>query len=123
MTNFSFKKRLHSFKYAFNGIRLMFRQEHNVWIHTAITVVVIGAGCWLHISTTEWIFVIFAIGFVLMAEAFNTALEHLANSISEAYNEKLKNAKDVAAGAVLLAAITAAITGLVIFVPYLIEKL
>ena len=123
MANFSIKKQFESFKYAFRGIVLMFQQEHNVWIHTAIAVVVVVAGFWFSISNEEWLFVILAIGLVFMAEAFNTAIEHLANAVSESYHEKVKNAKDVAAGAVLLSAITAAVIGLIIFIPHLIAIL
>lgn len=123
MPKFSVKKRIESFKYAFNGIRILFQQEHNVWIHTTITVAVIIAGLLFDIPNEEWLFVIFAIGLVFIAEGFNTAIEHLANAVSESYHEKLKNAKDVAAGAVLLAAITSVIIGLVIFIPHLVDEL
>ena len=121
MTNFSFKKRLGSFKYAFRGIVHMFMREQNAWIHALAVIVVTVAGISVQLSKTEWLFVILSIGLVLMAEAFNTAIEQLANAVSETYNEKLKNAKDVAAGAVLLAATTAALIGLLVFIPHIIE--
>lgn len=123
MTQFSIIKQLNSFKYAFRGIRFMLLNEHNVWIHLVFTAAVIAAGFWFSLSKAEWLFLIFAIGLVLVAEAFNTAIEHLANAVSETYNEKIKIAKDVAAGSVLLAAIIAAIIGLLIFIPHLITRL
>lgn len=123
MSKFSVQKRLESFKYAFNGIKIILRNEHNVWIHTAIATVVVLFGFWLQLSKSEWLFVIFAIGLVLISEGFNTAIEHLSDAVSESYNQKLKWAKDIGAGSVLLAAICSAIIGLLIFIPHLIEKL
>ncbi|MBN1927248.1 MAG: diacylglycerol kinase family protein [Prolixibacteraceae bacterium] len=119
---FSFRKRLLSFRYAFNGICLLFRNEHNAWIHLVITLAVIGFGIWLPLSVTEWILVIFAVGFVFSAEMFNSALEKLADAVDRQPNEKIKAAKDMAAGAVLVKAIAAAILGLIVFIPHLIEK-
>ena len=116
---FSLKKRLHSFKYAFQGVSYLFRNEHNAWIHLFITACVIAAGFLLRVSTNEWIALIFAIGMVLAAEAFNTAIEALADVISSNYNQLIKRAKDVAAGGVLLAAIAAVVIGLIIFIPKL----
>ena len=117
---FSLKKRLHSFKYAFQGIGYLIRNEHNAWIHLFITVCVIVAGFLLRVSPSEWISIIFAIGMVLAAEAFNTAIEALSDIISPDYKRLIRRAKDVAAGGVLLAAMAAVAIGLIIFVPKLI---
>lgn len=80
---------------------------------------VIVAGCLTGLSATEWIAVTFAIGSVLAAEAFNSAIEALADRVNESYDEAIKRTKDLASGAVLLLAIAAAVVGLIIFVPKL----
>lgn len=114
---FTLRKRLRSFKFAGNGIRLLITREHNAWIHCFAAVCVIIAGCWLGLSSTEWIAVVFAIAMVLAAEAVNSSIEALADLVSPGYNEAIKRTKDLAAGAVLILAIGAAIVGLIIFVP------
>ena len=68
-------------------------------------------------SSTEWIAIVFAIGSVLAAEAVNSSIEALADLVSPEYNEAIKRTKDLAAGAVLILAISAAIVGLIIFIP------
>lgn len=118
---FTLRKRLKSFKFAFNGIRLLITREHNAWIHCFAAICVIIAGFAFDISTTEWIAVIFAIGTVLAAEAVNSSIEAIADLVSPEYNEAIKRTKDIAAGAVLILAISAAIVGLIIFVPKIME--
>lgn len=118
---FTLKKRLKSFKFAFNGIILLITREHNAWIHCFVTVCVIIAGFAFDISTTEWIAVTFAIGTVLAAEAVNSSIEAIADLVSPGYNEAIKRTKDLAAGAVLILAISAAIVGLIIFIPKIME--
>jgi diacylglycerol kinase (ATP) len=114
---FSIRRRLRSFRFAFKGIAFAFRTQHNLWIHLVAGVVAVGTGILLHISRTEWLFIVFAIGFVITSELFNTAIEHFVDLASPEWNEKAGRIKDVAAGAVLIAAITALVTGLVIFAP------
>ncbi|WP_300793483.1 diacylglycerol kinase family protein [uncultured Bacteroides sp.] len=118
---FTLRKRLKSFKFAFNGIKLLITREHNAWIHCFAAVCVIIAGVAFGISTTEWIAVTFAIGTVLAAEAVNSSIEAIADLVSPGYNEAIKRTKDLAAGAVLILAIAAAIVGLIIFVPKVME--
>lgn len=118
---FTLRKRLRSFKFAFNGIKLLITREHNAWIHCFAAVCVIVTGFAFNISTTEWISVIFAIGTVLAAEAVNSSIEAIADLVSPGYNEAIKRTKDLAAGAVLILAIAAAIVGLIIFVPKVME--
>lgn len=118
---FTLRKRLRSFKFAFNGIKLLITREHNAWIHCFAAVCVIIAGVAFGISTTEWIAVTFAIGTVLAAEAVNSSIEAIADLVSPGYNEAIKHTKDLAAGAVLILAISAAIVGLIIFVPKVME--
>ena len=117
---FSLKKRLLSFKYAFQGLGDMFKNEHNAWIHLFATACAVIAGILLRVSSEEWIALVFAIGVVLIAEAFNTAIEALADLVSPDYHRLVKRAKDLAAGGVLLAAIAAVIVGAIIFVPKII---
>lgn len=116
---FSLRKRLRSFKFAFNGIRLLIANEHNAWIHCFAAVCVLIAGAVFGLSRGEWIAVSFAIGSVLAAEAVNSSIEALADVVSPQYNEKIKRCKDLAAGAVLLTAMAAAAVGLIIFIPKL----
>lgn len=114
---FSVKKRIRSFGYAFGGLYRFFKTEHNAWIHSVAAITALILGWALDLSRTEWIGVLFAIGFVLSAEAFNTVIETLADSVSDQENERIKYVKDLAAGAVLIAAITAAAIGLIVFLP------
>ena len=111
---FTLRKRLRSFKFAGNGIRLLITCEHNAWIHCFAAVCVTLAGWLIGLSSTEWIAIVFAIGSVLAAEAVNSSIEALADLVSPEYNEAIKR---MAAGAVLILAISAAIVGLIIFIP------
>lgn len=114
---FTLRKRLRSFKFAGNGIRLLIAHEHNAWIHCFAAVCVTIAGWLIGLSSIEWIAIVFAIAMVLAAEAVNSSIEALADLVSPGYNEAIKCTKDLAAGAVLILAIGAAIVGLIIFVP------
>lgn len=114
---FTFRKRIRSFRYAFNGIRLLITKEHNAWIHCFAAICVVIAGVILGLSRMEWVAVVIVIGAVLAAEAVNSSIEALADLVSPEYNEAIKRTKDLAAGAVLLMAIAAAIVGLIIFIP------
>ncbi len=116
---FSVYKRILSFKYALNGIFLLFKNEHNAWIHALATALAVGAGFYFKISKYEWIAVVFAIGLVLAAETFNSAIETLVDKISPDYDDRAGKIKDLAAGAVLFMAIAAAIVGIIVFGPHL----
>lgn len=117
---FSIEDRIKSFKYAINGIVNLLKTEHNTRIHTAVAIIVIVAGFILNIAKWEWICIIFAIGLVFITELINTSLEYLADVVSPVKNEKVGLAKDLAAGAVLVAAVIAVIVGCFIFIPKLI---
>lgn len=121
--SFSFRQRLRSFRYAFRGISFMIKTQHNFWIHLVIAVLVIIAGFLFCISLPEWALIIFAIGLVLSAEAFNSAIEQLTDLTSPDINPQAGRVKDLAAGAVLLTAMAAALIGLLIFVPKIIAIL
>ncbi|MDH6357680.1 diacylglycerol kinase family protein [Parabacteroides sp. PF5-9] len=118
--SFSFRKRLKSFRYAFNGIGLLFKQEHNSWIHCFAAICAIIAGLLLDISNIEWVAVAVVIGMVLSAEAMNSAIELICDYICPEYHHQMKQIKDLAAAAVLFTAIIAAVVGLIIFIPKLI---
>lgn len=119
MSKFSFKKRIASFGYAWQGIRYLISQEHNAWIHCFAAVCVVTAGFAFGITRYEWISVILCIGAVLAAEGFNTAIEKLVDLVSPEQHPIAGTVKDVAAGAVLITAIAAACIGLLVFGPYL----
>ncbi len=121
MENFSFRKRIKSFKYAFKGILLLLKTQHNAWIHLTITAIVIIAGVLFELTTNEWTIIVLCIGFVLSAEAVNTAIEYLTDLVSPEWDEKAGKIKDLAAGAVLIAAIAAATSGILIFGSKIIE--
>ncbi len=120
MERFSWKKRGKSFVYAAKGLKSFITKEHNAWIHTGATICVITLGFVLHISLCEWMLAIFCIGLVFAAEAFNTAIERLVNLVSPEFHPIAGDVKDIAAGAVLISAVTAAIIGCLIFLPKLI---
>jgi diacylglycerol kinase (ATP) len=110
-----------SFRYAANGIAHFVRNEHNAWIHLIVLALVVVAGIFFGITANEWIYITLVAGMVLLSEGFNSAIEYLCNVVSPAHNEQIGNVKDIAAGSVLIAAITAVIVGLFIFLPYLIK--
>ena len=107
-----------SFACAWRGIVSLLRTQVNARIHLVATLVVIVAGFVLRIPRGEWVPLAFAIGIVWVAEAANTAIEFLADRITREHDEAIRHAKDVAAGAVLLAAITAAIIGVLVLGPH-----
>jgi diacylglycerol kinase (ATP) len=119
--NFSLSDRLRSFRYAFNGIIELIRHEHNFRIHLVILLAVILAGIILGISLTEWMAILVVSTLVLVSESFNTSIERLSDSVSPGTNEKIRIAKDIAAAAVLISALAAVITGIIIFVPELLK--
>ena len=117
---FSLVARAKSFTHAFRGIFIFMRSTHNAWIHLFITSIVLFLGLFFNISATEWIELIFAIGFVFVAEAFNTAIEIDIDLTSPEYHPYARDTKDVAAGAVLISVKVAVLVGLIIFLPKII---
>ena len=113
------KDRLESFGYAWNGLRMVVRSQHNAWIHLALTALAVALGFALGISRLEWCAIVVVIAGVWSAEAFNTALEALADAAVPEQNPKVGSAKDAAAAAVLVAAEAAAAVGALIFLPRL----
>ena len=118
---FRITQRIKSFSYAFAGVRILMKSQHNAWIHAGATLIVTGAGCIFYLTASEWCLLILAIMAVWITEALNTALEFLADAATPDYHPLVKHAKDAAAGAVLIAAIGSVIIGLLVFVPHLKE--
>ena len=115
---FTFTGRLRSIRYALHGIALMLRSQHNAWVHAAATLVVLGLGLYFQLGALEWCWIVIAIVSVWTAEALNTAFEFLCDVTSPEFHPLVRNAKDVAAGAVLICAIGSVLIGMVIFWPY-----
>jgi diacylglycerol kinase len=113
--------RLESFRHAFDGWRFLVRNEPNMRIHLGLAACAMALGIWLRIDAAEWRWLIVAVALVLAAEALNTAVEQACNAVSRSYNPAIKAAKDVAAGAVLIAAIAAALIGMSVFAPRLVQ--
>lgn len=117
------KGRVLSFKNAFAGIWVALKEQDNLKFHFLLAGLAISLGVILQIAQIEWLILILTIGLVLCLELTNTALEEIVNSFTDEIHPSAKKAKDVAAGAVLVAAITAKIIGLIIFLPYFIDLL
>ena len=117
MGKFSIKDRIKSFKYAFGGIFTLLKSEHNAWIHLVATIVVLSAGFILEINRYEWMIIVACIASVFSLEAINTAIEGLADVVQPEKDDRIKRIKDLAAGAVLIAALASIIIAGLIFIP------
>jgi len=112
-----------SFYYALSGIAYAIKTQRNMKIHTLALILVLAAGFWLELSSLEWAIALIMAGIVIICEMLNTAIEALVDLKIEEYHALAKVAKDVAAGAVLIASILSVIVGLLIFVPKILDKL
>jgi diacylglycerol kinase (ATP) len=117
---FRLADRVRSFRDAFAGVRVLLKSQHNVWIHAVASVAVVTAAGLLGISRLEWCVVLLAMALVWVAEGLNTALELLADAVSPEHHPLVGQAKDVAAAAVLLAALGAATVGVLVLGPRLL---
>jgi len=122
MFNF-LRSRAHSFKYAFAGWWFVIRTQRNAWIHAVVSVAVILVSFWLRLSPHDWAMIILAIAMVWTAEFLNTALEAVVDLASPQHHPLARVGKDVGAAAVLIAAASAALIGLLILGPPLWERL
>lgn len=120
---FSPRARLKSFGHAGAGLRAVLATQPNAWIHSAATLAVCGLGLLLDLPLRDWLWLVVAIAAVWTAEAFNTALEALADATSPERHPLVARAKDAAAGAVLVAALGAALIGLAVLGPPLLAAL
>ncbi|MDT8417492.1 MAG: diacylglycerol kinase family protein [Lutibacter sp.] len=112
-----FLNRLKSVKYAANGFWILITSEPSIIAQVCIGIIMTIIGFLMHLSATEWLFQIMAIGLILVAESLNTAIEKLADFIHPDYHKQIGRIKDVSAGASFFAAIIAVIIGLIIYVP------
>jgi diacylglycerol kinase (ATP) len=115
---FHFSGRIRSFRHAIAGMVRMIRCQHNAWVHAAATMVVLIAAFAFRVSAADWCWIVLAISMVWTAEALNTAFEFLADAASPQFHPTVRDAKDIAASAVLVTALAAAVIGALIFWPY-----
>jgi diacylglycerol kinase (ATP) len=113
----SFSGRIRSINCALQGLKAMLTSQHNAWVHAAATLMVVLTGLLLGLKANEWCWITFAVISVWSAEALNTAFEFLTDVASPEFHPLAGKAKDVAAGAVLIAAIGAIIIGLLVLGP------
>lgn len=118
---FSLKSRLYSFKFAFNGLWSLLKNEHNSRIHLLAAVVAITLGIIFNIDRYEWSLLIIVIGIVFLTELLNSAIETLADFVDPEWNERIKKAKDYSAAAVLISAIISIVAGGLIFIPKILN--
>jgi diacylglycerol kinase (ATP) len=116
---FSIRSRIKSFRFAMDGIASFFHREHNAWLHFIATLAVLILCTLVKVTKTELLALVFAIGFVWVSEMFNTCIERVMDFVSVQQHPEIKFIKDLAAGAVLVAAITALAVGAVVFIPKL----
>lgn len=116
---FSIRARVRSFRFAIEGISSFVQREHNAWLHFLATIAVFILAAVVGVTKNELLALVFAIGFVWVAEMFNTCIERLMDFVSLKQDAEIKFIKDLAAGAVLTAAITALAVGAVVFIPKL----
>lgn len=121
--SFSIIERARSFTHAWRGLRIFFATTHNAWLQIVLALGVIVLGFLFQITSYEWMMLIFAIGLVMATEAMNTAFEIDIDLTSPEYHPYARNTKDVAAGAVLIASLTALAIGAIIFIPHIIQLL
>ena len=110
-----------SFKYAIQGFKIAFLNEFKIRLHFAIVLVVVTGGLLLNLAILEWISVVISMGIVLITELINTSIETLSDTLHPDMSEGIKNTKDIAASAVLIASTTALVIGLIVFIPYLCQ--
>ncbi len=118
---FSLRKRANSFRYAWQGIVALVRDEHNARIHLVAAIAASALGFIVKLTPLEWIAIIACIGIVIATEAMNSAVEAVCDKVSPEKHELIKKAKDCGAAAVLIVSITAAIIGSIIFIPHLLS--
>jgi diacylglycerol kinase len=115
--------RIAAFGHAFRGWAYVLQTQHNAWIHSLVATLVIIVGLWLGLPMRDWAVLVLAIAMVFTAEFINTSIEAVVDLASPVHHPLAKVGKDVGAGAVLVAAMAAALIGLLILGPPLLEKL
>lgn len=115
--------RTHAFLHAFRGWWYVIRTQHNAWLHAIVTTLVMLTAWWLHLVMRDWAVLFLTIALVWTAEFINTALEAVVDLASPQQHPLARVGKDVGAAAVLIAALTSILVGLLILGPPLWEKL
>ena len=111
-------KRIRGGGYAIKGAWLLLKKEPSIQVQFVISIIVCIAGWYFNITRTEWMFQFLAIGLVMATEGLNTAMEEMADFVHPDFHNKIGHIKDVAAGAVFIAAIIAVIIAGFIYIPY-----
>ena len=111
------KGRIRSLKFAFKGAYLLITTEHSIMVQFSLGIIMTVLGFVMHISATEWMFQLLAVGMVLVAESLNTGIEKLCDFVHIDYHERIGFIKDISAGAATFAAIIALIIGCIIYIP------
>lgn len=120
---FSIKERLLTFKHVFNGVSVLWKEEHNARIHIITSFIVLTLSFLLNLSSTEWLIILVLIALVLSLEIINTAIENICDYISPEWHQAIKKIKDLSAAAVFLAAMISVVCGIIIFLPKLCDFL
>jgi diacylglycerol kinase len=118
--NYSLRKFIAGFGHAFRGIAITLRTQRNMAVHLLIAACAVALGSFLNLARWEWLALIITIMIVLAAEAINTAIEQAVDVATSELHPLARNAKDAAAGAVLICAIGAVVVGCVVFLPHLL---
>ncbi len=119
-TGIYFKRRMHSFQYAINGLKEFISSEHHARIHILLMLAAIAFGLLLKINNTEWLMLIVVISMVFISEMINTSIEKICNYIQPEIHPDIMIIKDISAGAVMIASLVALIIGCIIFLPIII---
>jgi diacylglycerol kinase len=117
------QSRIRSFGHAFRGWAYVLRTQHNAWIHTVVTTLVVLVGIWLDLPARDWAVLVLAIALVWSSEILNTAIEAVVDLASPVHHPLAKVGKDVGAAAVLIAAVASVLIGLLILAPPLLARL
>ena len=120
---FSPRDRLKSLTYAIRGIYVVVSSQPNAWIQALALIVILAAGIYFDFTQAEWCWVVLAVALVWMAEALNSGIEFVADLVSPEYHPLIRNAKDVAAGAVLITVLAALIIGILVVWPYIYDMI
>jgi diacylglycerol kinase len=113
----NFRSFISGFAYAAKGLLEAIKSQFSIRFHFVATIIVIALSLYYHLNPTEWCFILLSISIVWTSELLNTALEYLTDFVSPEYNYLAGKVKDIASGAVLIAALISACVGLIIFVP------
>lgn len=120
---FSLRSRVESFRYAFEGLEVMLKTQHNARVQAFMGILAMAIAAWLQVGKIKFILILLSVVLVWMTESFNTVVENLVNMISPSFSAKAKRAKDIAASGVLIVSLSSFVVGLLILGPPLLEKI